>query len=136
MKYVTGIYALNMTPPENTPGDWHFSALNWGRATILESADSPFGDWGIYYTEVPAHGPMYAANHLRACLDLIGMGNYGTPQGMREYFIADDTYNRELFTMIARLRESDAWSNIDRFMGCEYGMQWINFKNKEFCNEP
>ena len=47
MKYVTGIYALNLPSPDGTPGDWHFSALNWNKALMADSSKSPFGEWGL-----------------------------------------------------------------------------------------
>lgn len=128
MRYVTGIYALNLPSLDGTPGDWHFSALDWRKARIADSADSPFGDWGIRTADVPHHGRMPAANHVRACLDLIEQGNYGTARGMRDIFINDDSYASLIFSKVSALKGSPRWEEIDSFMGMEYLCQWLDFK--------
>lgn len=130
MKYVTGVYALNLPSPDGTPGDWHFSALNWQKAQVSDSADSPFGDWGLHMAEVPHHGMMAVANHIRACLDLIEQGNFGTAQGMRDNFINDDRYTPTIFTKVSELQTSPIWNEIDKFMGREYLCKWLDFKEQ------
>lgn len=130
MKYVTGVYALNLPLPDGTPGDWHFSALDWHKARIEDSADSLFGDWGLHIAEVPYHGKMAVANHVRACLDLIAQGNFGTAGGMRKDFIDDDKYTPTIFSMVTRLHNTPRWDEIDAFMGKEYLCQWLDFKDE------
>lgn len=128
MKYISGMQALNLIPPENTPGDWHFSSMNWENPTMRESDDSPFGDWGIYVGEVPRIGKMHIANHLRACADLIAERYYGDAQGMRDNFIDNDSYNEEFFEKIMLLKSFKNWSEVDEFMEKEYLCRWLNYK--------
>lgn len=130
MNYITGVYALNLPSPDGTPGDWHFSALDWRKARISDSEKSQFGDWGIHIAEVPYHGMMPVANHIRACLDLIEQGNFGTAQGMRNNFIDDDRYIPTIFSKVSELRASPLWSKIDNFMGREYLCRWLDYKEK------
>ncbi len=130
MRYVTGTYALNLHAPNDTPGDWHYSALNWDAVKTKESSDSVFKDWGLYQTLVPNHGTMYAANHLRACLDLLEDGYYSSAQGMREYFLADDSLTPIVFRKVWLLNKKAEWQKIDEFMGREYRCQWLGFKEK------
>ena len=130
MKYVTGIYALNLPSPDGTPGDWHFSSLNWERPLIEDSEKSPFGEWGLHVAEVPRLGRAVVANHVRACLDMIGAGNFGTVQGMREYYIDDESYTPVIFAMVSRLRNTPQWKEIDDFMGREFRCQWLDFKER------
>lgn len=92
--YITGKPALNLQAPEGTSGDWHFFAVfydveNTGETLPLTLAgegefintNQIFGQYGIYECsaimreaglyisdEITA---VYAANHLRAILDLI-----------------------------------------------------------------
>ncbi|MEJ5921827.1 hypothetical protein [Bifidobacterium thermophilum] len=63
MRYVTGMHALNLGDRTSTPGDWHFSAMDWQHPMILESGRSPFGDYGITPQDVPGHGVMPVASH-------------------------------------------------------------------------
>ncbi|HEL0291676.1 TPA: hypothetical protein TUY03_000796 [Streptococcus equi subsp. zooepidemicus] len=130
MQYVTGVYALNLPSPDGTPGDWHFSALNWEKLKISESENSIFGDWGLNIVDVPNHGSMLVANHIRACLDLIEQGNFGTAQGMKNNFIDDDKYTMTVFSKVIQLRNSLHWERIDSFMGKEYFCQWLDFKKQ------
>lgn len=130
MNYVTGVYALNLPSPDGTPGDWHFSALDWHKTRVSDSAKSPFGDWGLHMAEVPYHGTMAVANHIRACLDLIEQGNFGTAQGMRNNFINDDRYIPTIFAKVSELQSSPIWDEIDRFMGREYLCKWLDFKEQ------
>ena len=105
--------------------------MNWDKLRTAESDDSPFGEWGLYTsTEVPGHEEMLTATHLRACLDLLAEGNFGTAQGMRNDFIADDRFTPTVFSKISELRNSPSWSEIDAFMGREYRCQWLDYKRE------
>lgn len=128
MDYITGIYALNLAAPEGTPGDWHHSCIDWERVPFSRVEDSPFGDWGIYSREVTQKGRVSVANHLRACVDLIADGQFSAVQGMRENFIDDDTYDEAIFEKVLELRNKPNWDEIDIFMGHEYMMRWIRYK--------
>ena len=128
MEYVTGVHALNLGDRTVTPGDWHFSALDWCHPMILDSEVSPFGDYGISLGEVPFRGIMPVASHVRACLDLIEQGLYGSAQGMRENFIDNDAFDREIMDQVWKLRGRSDWLDIDRFIGHEYLCDWLDYK--------
>lgn len=73
---------------------------------------------------------MAVANHVRACLDLIEQGNFGTAQGMRDNFINDDSYTPTIFAKVSELQTSPIWHEIDKFMGREYLCKWLDFKEQ------
>ena len=128
MKYLTGVYALNVDDPSGTPGDWHWSALDWSNPPMAESEKSPFGDWGIHTQNVKGVGRVNVASHLRACLDLVVMGAYGAAQGMRDSFLSDERLTPTVFEKVSSLRGAPDWFGIDRFMGKEYGCKWLDYK--------
>jgi len=91
--YITGIYALNVIPPEDTSGDWHGSVFYWrdpverparlsiaGRGTFT-STTPIFGDMGVYEGRERLIGKglviqpdikeVWIANHSRAILDML-----------------------------------------------------------------
>lgn len=129
MKYLSGIFALNINCDLDTCGDWHQSALKWDSFTLLESENSIWGDYGIEKNKtIPGHSTKYnVANHIRALLDLIQQNNFGLAGGMREDFICNDKYNKEIFEKVYMLRNSNKWNDISRFMGKEYCLKWIDF---------
>ena len=131
MLYVTGLQALNLGERSRTPGDWHFGAMDWDHLTLSETDGSPFSLWGIGLAEVPGHGVMPVAGHPRACVDLIGRGLYGDAQGMREAFICDDSYDLPIMRQVWKLRGSEEWPRIDRFMGREYACHCLDFKDSQ-----
>lgn len=129
MKYITGIHALNLNCSLETSGDWHQSGIQWKNLKQKESTKSIFGDWGI---ELNSHVPMnpgtfHVANHIRACLDLLDEGNFGYAQGMRHELIDNDKYTPIIFEKVLSLRDSTHWLKINRFMGMEYGIGWLDF---------
>lgn len=128
MEYVTGMHALNLGDRTQTPGDWHFSALDWNHPMMLDSDASPFGIYGISLGEIPGRGILPVASHVRACLDLIKQGLYGSAQGMRENFIANSVFDRQIMDKIWKLHDRIDWSDMDRFMGHEYLCDWLDYK--------
>jgi hypothetical protein len=131
IKYVSGIFALNLVCDLETPGDWHRSSLNWKNApkTLKSSAESPFGNWGIESGhKIPeTDGEYYVANHIRALLDLIAEGNFAVAQGMRDNFIDNDKYDDIIFEKVLELRESEIWDKIYDFMSSEYYKKWVRY---------
>lgn len=129
MIYVSGIHALNLNCKLNTTGDWHQSALKWKDITFLDSEKSPFGEHGIEDGhEIPKQkGKFYAANHIRACLDLISLGHFDVAQGMREDFICNEAYTEEIFNHVAMLKGTPNWNEIKNFKNKEYGSTWRNW---------
>lgn len=133
MKYISLIHALNLPCKLDTCGDWHCSALNWENPKILESKDSVFGDYGIEKDKViPEHKERYnVANHIRAILDLLYMGNFTVAQGMNKDYISNDKYNKEIFEKILLMSNLPHFDKIDKFMTKEYLSKWVDFKKEK-----
>ena len=132
MKYLSGIFALNLMCKLDTYGDWHTSAIDWKKLKFWESNGSVWGNYGIEENRhIPNNTGKYnVANHIRALLDLISIGYFPTAQGMRDNFICNDKYTPEIFAKVSMLKNSPLWNKIDHFMSKEYMMQWINYKKK------
>jgi hypothetical protein len=132
MKYITGIYALNLPCALETCGDWHTSALKWENVTLKDSKETLFKEWGIETGKViPEHEGLYnVANHIRALLDLLIDGKFGTAQGMKEDFICNEKYTCEVMDKVWCMRNLFNWEQIDRFMEKEYLMTWVEYKKE------
>lgn len=132
MKYITGIYALNLICSLETDGDWHQSSLDWQNIEFAESKYSFFGDYGIEKnSSVPYHqGTYFVANHIRAILDLLYNNDFSTAQGMRKDFINTEKYDEEIFQMINRMNTLSNWQQINQFMEKEYKLKWIEHQRK------
>lgn len=130
MKYLTGIHALNLECPLPTGGDWHTSALRWKDITIADTDEMFFGDYGITIgVPIPKHyGPYAVADHIRALLDLLQWGDYAEAQGMNNDFICNSDYDLEVLQKVWAMRVLPNWGQIDAFMGKEYLMKWVWFK--------
>ena len=130
MQYITGIHALNLPCSLMTCGDWHCSSIQWRRPNLRESKQSIFGDYGIELNvTIPEHEGTYAvANHIRALLDLLELGKFSVAQGMNNDFICNDDYNDEIFSKVSLMTDSPKWNEIDRFMGKEYTLKWLDYK--------
>lgn len=128
MRYVTGMHALNLGDRSETPGDWHFSAMDWAHPMWLDTDSSPFGAYDVDVCEVPGHGVVPVAGHVRACLDLIEQGLYGSAQGMRNDFLDNSLTDIPVMEHVLTLRGRRDWPGIDRFMGREYLCAWLDYK--------
>ena len=130
MLYISGMQALNLNCKLLTCGDWHQSSMNWSKLDLYDSEKSIFKDYGIEINNtVPFNlGNHYAANHIRALLDLIVQGHFSLAQGMNKDFICNDIYNEEIFQKIIELRNFSNWLDIDEFIGREYLGKWLKFK--------
>ncbi len=117
MRYVTGMHALNLGDRSSTPGDWRFSAMDRPRPVWLDADSPPFGMYDIGSCEAPALGKAPVAGHVRACLDLIEPGSYGSAQGMRDDFLDDPLTDVPVMEHVLMLRNRPDWADIDRFMG-------------------
>ena len=133
MKYLTGKHALNIECELDTFGDWHQSAIQWENLSLCESQDSIFGEYGIESEkQIPNHSnKYYVANHIRALLDMLEQGNFPIAQGMKNDFICNDSYTEEIFMKVEMLNNQPHWNLIDEFMGREYKVQWLQFKEKQ-----
>lgn len=132
MKYVTGIHALNLTCDLLTCGDWHQSAIQWEHPEMADSEQMFFGEYGVESDrKIPCHEErFYAANHIRALLDLLEVGNFTQAQGMKEDFICNEDYTEEVLELVWKMKSLPHWEKIDRFMGKEYLMKWLRFKRR------
>ena len=130
MLYITGQHALNLSCSLDTGGDWHTSALQWENLHLFDSNKMFFKDYGIELDKrVPEHIEKYnVANHIRALLDLLEIGNFALAQGMNNDFICNANYDNEIFDKVSQLRFLKHWDKIDAFMGKEYLMKWVNYK--------
>ncbi|WP_303690996.1 nucleotidyl transferase AbiEii/AbiGii toxin family protein [Megamonas hypermegale] len=131
MKYLSGIFALNLMCDLDTFGDWHTSAINWKKLNFWDSNHSIWGNYGIETNRtIPENnGKFNVANHIRALLDLISIGDFPTAQGMRDNFICNDKYTPEIFSKVSMLKNRENWLEIDKFMSKEYMLQWVRYKN-------
>jgi len=111
MLYVTGMYALNIPCSLETCGDWHRSSMNWKHVPLKESNDTVWKDYGIERDKkIPYNEGLFnVANHIRACLDLIADGKFFLAQGMKEDYICNDSYNEEIFSKVAMLKDTPNW---------------------------
>ena len=138
MKYITGIHALNLPCKLDTCGDWHQSGIQWNIPQIRESKGSLFGDYGIElnHTIPERDGRFAVANTLRALLDLLYEGNYSVAEGANKDFICNQKYDKEFFDHVLMMKDLDNWDEIDQFMGNEYMMKWIRYKEKYNLHTP
>lgn len=137
MKYVSLIHALNLPCRLQTCGDWHCSALQWENPHILETKDSILGEYGIERNKnIPEHTEKYnVANHIRALLDLLYVGNFTVAQGMNREYICNSIYDQEVFRQVIKFKNLSHWNKIDSFMTKEYLKKWVNFKKGVFADE-
>ncbi len=133
MIYITGQHSLNLECNLETTGDWHTSALAWENITFADSEKMFFKDYGIEYPKkIPNDDKdYYVANHIRAILDCLEIGNFAIIQGMRDELICNDDYTMEIFDKVYRMKNLKNWKDIDKFMVSEYYMEWIRYKKKK-----
>lgn len=130
MKYISGKQALNIPCSLNTCGDHHIYVTLWDKLNMLESDDSIFKDYGIEKCNSVSNypGEYYVANTLRALLDLLAEGEFIYTQEIREKFIGNEEYTQEFMEKVLLLKDSKYWNEIDMFMGMEYTIDWLEFK--------
>jgi hypothetical protein len=106
--------------------------MNWNKLDLFNSEDSVYDDYGIELnSSVPKNpGIHYVANHIRALLDLLAIGNLSLAQGMNKDYICNDIYTDEIFQKVSLLKNLENWPDIDAFMGREYYAKWLRFKEK------
>lgn len=134
MEYITGIHALNIDCSQETPGDWHTSALKWEKLTVSQVETSYFGDYGLEYdVTIPEHNGVFTvANHIRAVLDLMVSDSLYLVKGMRENFISNEMYIEEIFEKVYELRFLNHWNKIYEFMRREYFRKWSLFVSEKW----
>ena len=72
---------------------------------MRDIGDSIFGSYGIEgNVKIPGcDGLYFAANHIRALLDLLELGKFTIAQGMRDDFICNPLYTQEIFGRLQNL---------------------------------
>ncbi|MBD5508831.1 MAG: hypothetical protein HDR05_12510 [Lachnospiraceae bacterium] len=130
MKYITGKQALSLPCSLETCGDYKVYIPDWDKLYMLESDDSIFKDYGIEKCNcVPDNpGEYKIANTLRALLDLLAEDKMIYAQGAREEFIGNEKYTEEFMSKVLLLKDIEHWDKIDQFMGKEYTIDWLDFK--------
>ena len=133
MKYLSGLYALNLECQLNTSGDWHTSALDWSKVKFYDSENSIFQDYGIELNRtLPEHNGKYnVANHIRAVLDLVVGKQFDILGDFKNDFICNDNYTNVIFEKVGLLLPNN---EISDFMHKIYGKEWrlwIGEKNME-----
>ena len=142
MKYISGIFALNIPCPLGTTGDWHRSSLTWNKLRLHESDDSVMKEKGIekdvYVRELG--GRYNVANHIRAIADLLDDGDYVTAEGMRNDYLDDDRrFDRTLFEYVYALRKTKSdrdWWRISLRVEQEYMLKWLKFLEEKGITKP
>lgn len=139
MLYITGVHALNIPCRLDTCGDWHSTAIQWDNPNFEESSNSIFGEYGIdeniSVSFLGEQKKYNVANHIRALLDLMVDDRLGIVQGIRDDYICNDKYTKEIFEKVILLKNRNNWKDIDQLMSKEYMMEWINFKKSQKGNE-
>lgn len=127
MKYLSGIYALNLKCSLKTNGDWHYYSLNWDNVNYLDSEDSIYKSYGIE-KDFNLNGKIInKANHIRALLDMINNNDFTNASGINNDFICNDFYDKEIFKKVYLLKSNKNWNDINKFMEKEYKLKWLNF---------
>ena len=142
MKYISGIFALNIPCPLGTTGDWHRSSLTWNKLRLHESDDSVMKEKGIekdvYVRELG--GRYNVANHIRAIADLLDDGDYVTAEGMRNDYLDDDRrFDSTLFEYVYALKETKSdrdWWRISLRVEQEYMLKWLKFLEEKGITKP
>lgn len=132
MKYISGMYALNLKCSLDTCGDWHQSGMDWKALKFRETEGSLFGEYGIEpCSYVPEHDGSYmTADTLRGLLDILEENRLTNAQGMKEDFICNGIYTQEFFEKVLMLQHLEHWNDIDRLMKREYMQEWLDFKSE------
>lgn len=132
MKYVTGLYALNIPCNLNTCADWHALSLDWNNINIKDSKNSIYKDYGIEKNKtIPFNKEKNnVANHIRAILDLMIDGKTDFLKNMRKDFLLDE-YKEEIFKQVYKLRNNKNWSDINKLMENEFLLNWLDFLKEQ-----
>lgn len=136
MKYLTGIHALNLSCSLDTCGDWHSKSINWKHPDFRESNQSTLKDYGIEKNKsvkyLNTKQTYNVANHIRALLDMLIVGNYGYAQGLKDEYICNDKYTYEIFQYVIKLKNEKNWDEINNFMEKEYKLKWLDFLEENY----
>lgn len=129
MEYITGQFALNLPCSLKTTGDWHTSAMNWGKVYTYDSENSIFKDYGIELNKpIPEHDKRYnVANHIRAILDLLAEKKFYLITNFRDDYICNELYTTEIFEKTVLLLPD---KELFDFMYKTYGKEWKRWTGK------
>ena len=134
MQYLTGRLAFAIPCKLNSCGIWNISKKDFmdeEKFKLSESEGSFFGDWGIETNKL-VPGREYCcynvANHLRAYLDLLMLGEFDQLIGLYDEGIADARCRLDLFMILnSKVRRTPMWEVVKPFMSQEFGSLWDSF---------
>ena len=137
MQYITGLHALTCPCSLQTPGEPHAS-VDWTYPAMADSDSAFFKDYGIETVrEIPyLSGSHNVANHIRAILDLLAAGEIEQLTGLKREILANDELAPELFNKVTELQTENVWNQVSWFIGCEYGVEWLDFLKSKSINWP
>ena len=128
--FKSGKFALNIPCSLKTAGDWHHTSFPVAKATLYDTNNNIYNDYGIEKHVI--NGIEYnVANHIRAILDLILNNEFGYLKGFKDDFLVVDDYNTTLFELVYRLKNSKYWDEINKLMKDEFMLEWIDFISKK-----
>jgi hypothetical protein len=142
MHYLTGMTALNIPDPESKGGDWHFHEAFYGRGELPPkifmagegeewNTNAVLSDFGIYECsealrssglKIPKGQRVYAANHLRAIIDLlydcIKSKSYPYHLEIEQWVYSQDE-KKELMRVIQQIKpylDEDEWTIVQDWL--------------------
>ena len=128
MQYITGFHALNCHSSLRTP-DTLPVAVDWTYPEIANTETAFFKDYSIETNKEIAQlpGSHNVANPIRAVLDLLIQGKEKELTGLKHKILANDLLTEELFNKVIELQAQSLWNDVCWFIGCEYGIEWLDF---------
>lgn len=141
MQYITGLHALQCPCTLGTPGDTHHTSVDWTYPTLADTSTAFYKDYGVETDKEVARlsGNRNVANHIRAALDLLAQGKVNDLSGLKREILANDQLTPELFNKVIELHTENVWNRVSWFIGCEYGIEWLDFlklKNMDWPTNP
>lgn len=130
MKYISGLYALNVPCSLKTTGDWHYKSYPINKAKYNESDNSIYKDYGIENYEKD-NIKYNVANHLRAILDLMVDNRLDQLKGFKNDYIVVSDYDNMFFDKVYEMKTLKNWQDIDDLMGSEYMLKWLQYKKEK-----
>ena len=137
MQYITGFHALTCPCSLKTLGVPHAS-VDWTYPALSDTDSAFFKDYGIETDREVTHlqGVCCVANHLRAVLDLLAQEKVKELTGLKRKILANDQITTELFAKVIELHTQNVWNRVSWFMGCEYGLHWLDFLKSKAIDWP
>lgn len=131
MQYVTGYLAFGIPCELPTPGKWNITKseyLDDKLFKLVNSEDSPFGDYGIEKNKLVPHREFClfnVANHVRAYVDMIYAGEFDKLKDLFFECINNAKAREDIFMLVyGKLRKLACYREVNEFMCEEFGNSW------------